>query len=254
MKLHTAYTAGITNALRKYGAATFPASTNPVMKNSPLLNSNVKAPVPDIAPSPQMQNQMNTGEAMRGFAINHGVKLSIDQSKPCTTCKQPQHYGSCKKQGYGEGKEIAFIRDRLRTAGFNMGMYGSDNEELNDMSHSSRYTSSTSDSGKSRARNTLPTAEQAASAQREFNKAYSTANADQTPVGRNSFASLYPQEQRGPTSNPYEQYWPSIRKGPPVAYNDDRKTIIDRAFRANDNQVDASSIENTGASGIPITP
>lgn len=80
--------------------------------------------------------QEGTASSLLQQTINHTHKLGLDQSKSCTTCKKEQHYGPCKLERLStNGAGTPFIRTRMRTAGFNMGMHGSDNDTTDELSY-----------------------------------------------------------------------------------------------------------------------
>ncbi len=144
----------------------------------------------------------------------------------------------------------------MKKAGFNLGLTGSDPSFVGSgefaPSVSPNYTAATSDSSLARARNGRPAVEQAATGFADLYRHLGIDSAPDQPTnitgGLNKTAvepstNVHtPTENRGPTSNVYDQ----VRipgKAPVVGWGDEGNQRIERAFSQVDNTVDSTCIE-----------
>jgi len=240
--LESARRQGASAALRRFKLAdSIPKATakatSPFL--SPAAQQNLQAPTNPESLATVFRNN----ESARTH-VHPGMKVA---DMLCTTCRKPKHYGPCarpqKTKPEGEPLKKANI--------------AFDNEE--DPSTSPHYHSATSDSSLARARDGRPADEQAETGFADlFRHLGVTAPADEWS---NAYGALHKTafpflagteghsrwEQRGPSVNPYEERRTKLT--PPVAWGDEGKHRIERAFDQIDCSPDSSSIEGSSQPG-----
>lgn len=224
------YIKGAASAVKAFNVPK-PAQTTPANKastgKSHLLNPGTDADQRRVT-DPPFVNQQDRAYSLAQQAMNHAMKLGLDASKRCGTCKEPQHYGNCKSR-------TPFIRTELRVAQFNRGMHGSDSDTP------LKYTPATGDSAKTRARQaTLP--------RLDVNTAHNTFSNDLLKIVSDESEHAYgalnktADELRGPTVNPYSER-PQILSRP-SADNKTQEDLIAAMLRSFDIPSDAAGVDN----------
>lgn len=207
----------------------------PVTANSHILNSHVD-PLATRPQIPDFFNQQDRATSLAQESMNANLKLGLDQSKLCTTCKKAQHYGACNHLLKPHEKS-------LKEAQFNRGMYG--NDSLVPLSENN-YTQSNNNSGKL---NNLPTAVDPAmqtnTAFKTFEEAYSSLVADES---ERSIGDL--NKTANITVNPYEERPQNMKPWDASLMNTDDQ--LRHIFKSLELPQEASSAEYTAPESGPL--
>jgi hypothetical protein len=195
---------------------------------SHLLNPSVDADQKPVSDPPYV-NQQDRAYSLAQQAMNHALKLGLDQSKKCGTCKQPQHYGKCKNR-------TPFIRTEMKVGEFNRSMHGSDSDTP------VKYTPSTGDAGKSRSYASTNPALTAQSAAPIFANALDALVANESQHMYGALNKTATKEHRGPSVNPYEERAQLLQR--PAPDNKGQSELISALFRNFDSFSDAQSFDN----------
>lgn len=220
------------------------ATTNPTVQQSGVLKSQPTPAAPSIPPAPSspavVSNTFDRHEQGE-TRVEPRRKLS---NELCTSCRKAKHYGSCARP------------IPIKRADFNLGMTP-DNASDNPSTSPHYHSATSADSALARSRDGRPADEQAATGFADLYRNLGISNqADQ--AGNLSAALskvsqfLLPgaethsiSEQRGPTTNPYEERLQV--KSPPVGSGYVGDQAITHAFGQIDGAVDATSIEGASA-------
>lgn len=261
------FSLGRLEALARFKLAE-PAPTSPIVQRSGLLtNANPPASINPTALSrlqaptnPQTVKEIFNVQDQGETKINPGRKLAAEGI--CTTCRKEKHYGPCLKQARSRP-----AGEPIKKADFNPGMSGDDPRFVGDgdsPSVSPHYTSATSAvSSLARAPDGRPADEQAATMFADLfrhqgissmpdESTQSTSALDNKRAGflLDGADSHSPWERRGPTVNVLEERL--TRKSPPIAWGDEGKQRIDRAFSQIDHAADSTCVE--GNTAMPDGP
>lgn len=244
MNIEQAFAEGQLSAWRAHKLA-WPAATHPVVQRSAVLKSQpppAPVPIPPPASTPAVVSETFDRHEQGETRMEPRRKLSLHEGGLCTTCREPKHYGPCKRP------------IPIKQSDFNLGLTA-DKAPDDGPSTSPHYHSATSaDSALARARDGRPADEQAASTFADLFRHLGVTSVADEPGrmygGLNKVSrfllpggethSLY--ERRGPSPNPYEERL--MVKSPPVAWGDEGRQRVSRAFDGIDAAVDSTCVEN----------
>lgn len=258
--LEAAYADGQWDAFANYKLAE-PRVGAPAAASAPT-----KAPAKALDLANQMNNSVPPDRALADVfntqeqAVSRAAPMAkVGPQKSaeelCTTCRKPKHYGPCHKP---QGTRPA--GEPHKTADFNFGMYGDDPSNGDNPSTSPHYHAATSSiSSLARAQEGRPAGEQAATSFADlFRHLGITSLSDDATSDHLTSSSRKSASMPGGTtpltqtifegrgsSNPYEER-PQLLS-PPVAWGDEGKQRIQRAFDQIDGAVDSTCIEGNSA-------
>jgi hypothetical protein len=219
-----------------------PKGMAPITAKSHLLNSRVNP----AATIPQLQNDMSQEDRASSLAqesLGSNSKLGLDQSKSCTSCRKPQHYGNCIPDKHSA--ETTYIRMKNKSAEFNRSMLGSDSTQQD-----SRLLSSTGLEGKLLNDISTDPKQQANSAFKTFQQAYDTMVVGEGDHMSGALNKTAEQEILGPTVNPYAEM---ITKLKPITMRMPMaKDQISLAFDSFKIPSDTNSAENSHPESGPL--
>lgn len=250
---------GVLDVWQKLAA---PAPTSAIVKGSPLLSASAST-APDPMAQARMAPPTDPETIKRTFSLHEQGRTRLEPPKKvaedqrlCTSCRKERHYGPCAKPYKSKP-----AGSPLKEADFNLGLRGDDPHFVgggNDggPSTSPNYHSATSDSSLARARGGRPADEQAATGFADLFRHLGINSVASEPgqmTGGLLKQSYEPSsaihsmsENRGPTSNIYEQLL-TPSKAPIVGWGDEGPQRIDRAFGQIDNVADSTCIEGGSA-------
>lgn len=256
--LELVYSNGQQAALALYKLSAIGAANALVGNSTTLSNAAPKAPA--VKGPPTTTQSVAAVDNIHEQGRSQGDVLAKIAGDKCTTCRQPRHYGPCKKPYKTPPAGVPH-----KTADFNMGLTGHDPMFTTDNgpSTSSNYHSAMSaDSSMSRARDGRPADEQAATGfadlYRHLGIESNADQSDQNTDGLSRVASdlgywavkhaMEPStnihsmtENRGPTVNVYEeQKLPGHAR--PNLGGTEGPQAVDLAFGQIDHPADAGSI------------